>query len=304
MPIGPARMSLLDHIGELRMRLVRIVVCLIVAACVFYLATPTVAQFLLQPVSEFMPKDDAGRVMLNVFGAFDAFQVRFTLSLWCAAVATAPVILWQLIAFFLPALKPRERKWFVPTFAVAVALFLFGVVFCYLVILHPAFEFLTDQASGFATVMPEADRWIDIILKFELGFGCAFELPLLVFYLVIFNIVPYKKLRASWRIVYVVLLTFSAVITPDASPVTMMLMFAAMVSLYELSLLAARIGLKRRIKRQEEQRKQDELDRAEAKQEFARMKKAAQRHFWGDGVEEAADSNGAEPSATGRGGKE
>lgn len=287
MPIGPARMSLLDHVGELRMRLVRIVVCLVVAACVFYLATPTVAQFLLQPVSEFMPHNEAGDIVLNVFGAFDAFQVRFTLSLWCAAVATAPVILWQLLAFFLPALKQRERKWFVPTFAVAVALFMFGVVFCYCIILHPAFEFLTDQAAGFAAILPEADKWIDIILKFELGFGCAFELPLLVFYLVIFNIVPYAKLRASWRVVYIVLLTFSAVITPDASPVTMMLMFAAMLALYELSLLAARVGLKKRIKSQEERRKQDELDAAEAKEEFSRIKKAAQRHFWGDEVDEA-----------------
>lgn len=224
MPIGPARMSLLDHLGELRMRLVRIVVCLIIAACVFYLATPTITQLLLMPVSEFIPKDANGQAALNVFGAFDAFQVRFTLALWTAAVATAPVILWQLLAFFLPALKPRERKWFVPTFAVAVFLFLFGVVFCYFIILHPAFEFLTDQALGFATILPEADKWIDIILKFELGFGCAFELPLIVFYLVIFNVIPYTKLRASWRIVYIVLLTFSAVITPDASPVTMMLM--------------------------------------------------------------------------------
>lgn len=282
MPIGPARMSLLDHLGELRMRLVRIVVCLIIAACVFYLATPTITQLLLMPVSEFIPKDANGQAALNVFGAFDAFQVRFTLALWTAAVATAPVILWQLLAFFLPALKPRERKWFVPTFAVAVFLLLFGVVFCYFIILHPAFEFLTDQASGFATILPEADKWIDIILKFELGFGCAFELPLIVFYLVIFNVIPYAKLRASWRIVYIVLLTFSAVITPDASPVTMMLMFAAMLALYELSLLAARIGLKKRIERQEARKKQDELEAAEAKEEFVRMKQAAQRHFWGD----------------------
>lgn len=282
MPIGPARMSLLDHLGELRMRLVRIVVCLIIAACVFYLATPIITQLLLMPVSEFIPKDANGQAALNVFGAFDAFQVRFTLALWTAAVATAPVILWQLLAFFLPALKPRERKWFVPTFAVAVFLFLFGVVFCYFIILHPAFEFLTDQASGFATILPEADKWIDIILKFELGFGCAFELPLIVFYLVIFNVIPYAKLRASWRIVYIVLLTFSAVITPDASPVTMMLMFAAMLALYELSLLAARIGLKKRIERQEARKKQDELEAAEAKEEFVRMKQAAQRHFWGD----------------------
>ncbi len=95
--------------------------------------------------------------------------------------------------------------------------------------------------------------YIDIIIKFEVAFGFAFELPLVIFYLVIFDIVPYKKLRSSWRVVYVVLMVLCAIITPDASPVTMLLLFAAMIALYEVSLLAARIVLARRIKRQNEE---------------------------------------------------
>ena len=73
---------------------------------------------------------------------------------------------------------------------------------------------------------------------------------LIVFYLVVFGIVPYKKLRGSWRVVYVVMMVISAMITPDASPVTMLLLFAAMIVLYEGSLLIARIVLSRKIKRQ------------------------------------------------------
>ena len=282
MPIGPARMSLMEHLGELRMRLVRIIVCLIIAIVVFYLATPTVANFLLLPVADFMPKAEDGTVALNVLGAFDAFSVRMQIALWTSLVACMPIILWQMLAFFLPALKPKERKWFIPTFFAAVALFLFGTVFCYLIILNPAFEWLTSQAAGFAEILPEASRWIDIIIKFELGFGFAFELPLVVFYLVMFNIIPYKKLRSSWRVVYIVLLTFSAVVTPDASPVTMGLMFAAMVFLYELSLLAARIGLKKRIKAKAEKEAQEEQERQEAKEELRSLKKSFDKHLWGD----------------------
>lgn len=281
MPIGPARMSLMEHLGELRMRLVRIVVCLLVATLVFYLSTNTVVQFLLTPVAEFLPQDESGKAILNVLGAFDAFAVRFTVALWTALVATAPITLWQILAFFLPALKPRERKWFIPTFVVAVALFIIGTVFCYLVILHPAFEWLTDQASGFATILPEASQWVDIIIKFELGFGLGFELPLVVFYLVMFNIVSYAKLRSSWRYVYVALLIFSAMVTPDASPVTMGLMFAAMVILYEISLLAARVGLKRRIKAQEARRKVEAAEAEEAKQELKNLKTRFDDHLWG-----------------------
>ncbi|MEG0845102.1 MAG: twin-arginine translocase subunit TatC [Raoultibacter sp.] len=278
MPVGPARMPLFDHLGELRMRLVRIVACLAVAVCVFYMATPTVAQFLLQPVWEFMPHDDQGLALLNVFGAFDAFSVRFKISLWTSIVACAPVILWQILAFFLPALKPSERKWFIPTFAAATSLFIFGTVFCYLIILNPAFQWLTDQAQGFAQVMPEAKLWIDIIIKFELGFGFAFELPLIIFYLVMFDVVSYSKLRKSWRMVYLVLLVISAMVTPDASPVTMALMFAAMVVLYEGSLLIARLALGKRVKKQKEELEREAAEEEEwqAEREAKKRKKLAE----------------------------
>ncbi|NGM17706.1 twin-arginine translocase subunit TatC [Eggerthellaceae bacterium zg-893] len=250
MPIGPARMPLFDHLGELRMRLVRIVVCLAVAVVVFYMATPTMGQFLLLPIAEYLPRAADGSVALVALDPFESFSVRFLISMWAAIVACAPVILWQLLAFFLPALKPSERKWFVPTFAVAVFLFVFGTVFCYAIILDPAFQWLTDQAIGLGYVEPRMSTYVDIIIKFELAFGLAFELPLIIFYLVIFDVVPYKKLRGSWRIVYVALMILSAMATPDASPITMVLMFAALIALYEVSLLLARIVLAKRIKKQ------------------------------------------------------
>ena len=272
MPIGPARMPLMDHLGELRMRLVRIVVALLIAICVFYMATPTVAQFLLMPISEFLPTDSNGYAVLTALDPFESFSVRFIISFWMSIVACAPLILWQILAFFLPALKPKERKWFIPTFAAATALFIFGTIFCYLVILHPAFQWLTDQSLGFAEVTARANSYIDIIIKFELGFGLAFELPLIVFYLVVFGVVPYSKLRKSWRYVYITLLVISAMVTPDASPVTMLLMFAAMVALYELSLLISRIVLGNRIKEQAAKEAAEAAEEAEWQEEWKKMR--------------------------------
>ena len=272
MPIGPARMPLMDHLGELRMRLVRIVVALLVGICVFYLATPTVAQFLLAPIAEFLPADENGYAVLTALDPFESFSVRFIISFWMAIMACAPLILWQILAFFLPALKPKERKWFIPTFAAATALFIFGTVFCYLIILHPAFQWLTDQSIGFAEITARANSYIDIIVKFEIGFGLAFELPLIVFYLVVFGVIPYAKLRASWRYVYIGLLVVSAMVTPDASPVTMLLMFAAMVALYEASLLVSRVVLGKRVKEQEEQAKRDAEEEAAMMAEWKAMR--------------------------------
>lgn len=266
MPIGPARMPLLEHLGELRMRVTRIVVVLLVATIIFYFATPTVMTILTWPIQDVL--DQYGIESLAVLDPFEGFGVRFLVSVWTGVVATSPVILWQLLAFFLPALKPKERKWFIPTFVAAVCLFMAGTVFCYALILHPAFQWLMDQAGEFATVMARAETYIDIIIKFELGFGLAFELPLIVFYLVIFNIVPYKKIRSKWREVYVGLMIISAMATPDASPVTMLLMFAAMIGLYELSLLIARVALAKRIKKQNEELAREEAETQEMIAEF------------------------------------
>lgn len=277
MPVGAARMPLFDHLGELRMRLVRIVACLAISVFVFYLASLTVADILMMPVSDFLPKGENGKIQLNIFGGLDAFTFRFMVSFWISLVVCMPVILWQILAFFLPALKPKERRWFIPTFAAGVGLFIFGTVFCYFIILPPAFEWLTDQAGDLLVIMPEAKQWLDLIIKFEIGFGLAFELPLIIFYLVIFDIVPYKKLRSNWRTVYVALMVISAMVTPDASPITMLLMCAAMVGLYELSLFIARIALRRRIKRQNEELAQEEVEQTEeqAAREKDRAKKKA-----------------------------
>ena len=267
-------MPLFDHLGELRMRLVRIVACLAIAVVVFYMATPTMGQFLLQPIFDFLPKNADGSLALIALDPFESFATRFKISIWASIVACSPVILWQILAFFLPALKPKERKWFVPTFGAAVALFVFGTVFCYLIILNPAFEWLTDQAAGLGEIAPRMSSYIDMIIKFEIGFGFAFELPLVVFYLVIFDIVTYKKLRGAWRTVYVALMVISAMVTPDASPVTMLLMFAALLVLYEGSLLISRIVLGKRIKKQNEELAREEAEEEELKQEMLARKKA------------------------------
>jgi sec-independent protein translocase protein TatC len=237
--VGTARMPLFDHIGELRRRLVIIVIALLIAACVMYTITPGLIQFLIDPIRQYMPDDGS----LNVLTPLGGFTIRFKVAMFASVIVTTPVWLWQLMGFFLPALKPNERRWVVPTFLTGVLLFVAGNVFCYCVILSPSFGWMFDQTNDFATIFADATEFINLILLFEIGFGIAFELPIIVFYLIIFNVVPYKKLRNSWRVVYIVLLVISAVVTPDASPVTMFLMFAAMLVLYEGSLLVARIAL-------------------------------------------------------------
>ena len=239
----------MDHLGELRRRLMICLVSLFCAAVFLYMITPQIITFLIAPIKPYL--DDSSNLLV-VLSPLGGFTIRFKVAFFAAFIVCAPVTLWEFMAFLLPALKPRERKWVIPTFVIGVLLFIVGTIFCYFIILDPAFAWMLGQTQDVAEVLPDATEYVKLIMLFEIGFGVAFELPPVVFYLIVFNIVPYKKLRASWRVVYIVLMVISAFITPDASPITMLLMFAAMAGLYEAALLVSRIVLSKKISSKDE----------------------------------------------------
>jgi len=253
MPVGQAQMPLFDHLGELRRRLTVVFVSLLVVTLGLYFVGDLLILFLIQPIAEYIsggePVNNLEELknVLVILDPFGGFALRFKVAFVFSILVTSPIWIWQLLGFFVPALNPRERRWVLPAFFVAILLFVLGMVFCYIVILDPAFEWMISQAGSYAQVIAEAPQYINTILLFQVGFGLAFELPLVVFFLTVFNIVPYKKLRQSWRVVYIVLMVVCAVVTPDANPITMILMFAAMLVLYEGSLLVSRIVLTRRL---------------------------------------------------------
>ena len=183
----------------------------------------------------------------TIFGPWGTFGLRFQVAFYASIVVGAPIIIWQVMAFFLPALKEKERRYVVPTFMAAVILFVMGVAFCYLVILSAGLQWILAQGAGVVAVVPDAQKFFEGVILLLIGFGAGFELPIVVFYLVIFNIVPYAKLRSQWRVVYVVLMFVASAATPDWSPWTMGGLFVALGVLYEASMLFARVTLRRRI---------------------------------------------------------
>lgn len=242
MPISPKRMPFFDHIAELRRRLGVIAFALGIGSTVLYTWGWKIFDFMMAPISPLL--NGQKWVVLSPWGTFGQ---RFTVAFYAAIVVTSPIIIWQVMAFFLPALKPKERRYVVPTFIAMVLLFALGVFFCYDVILSKAFQWILSQAGQNIAAMPDAKLYFQGVSLLLLGFGVGFELPVVVFYLVIFNIVPYAKLRAGWRYVYVVLMIVASVATPDWSPWTMGALFVSLILLYELSMLLARVVLARRI---------------------------------------------------------
>lgn len=242
MPISPKRMPFFEHLDELRKRLAIIAGVIFFGSMVLYAFAPQIYDFFMAPI---MPIFDGKQLV--TLNPFENFTLRFKISLYATLVAGSPIIIWQVFAFFLPALKPKERKWVMPTFLAMVALFIGGVVFCHTIVLPAAFSWMVDQAWQTVTVMPSASTYFQGAVLLVIAFGIGFQLPVVVFYLVLFDIIPYAKLRANWRVAYIVMMIVASIATPDWSPVTMGALFIALVVLYEASLLLARVLLRKRI---------------------------------------------------------
>lgn len=229
-------MPLFDHLAELRRRVTIIAVSLLVSSVIIYFATPTLIDIMTDPLREALDGSQ-----LTILTALGGFTIRFKVAMFFGVIVCTPIIIWETLGFFLPALKPSEQRWVVPTVLALVGLFFLGMVFCYFVIQRAAFGWLLEQTAGTFQSIPDAEDYLNVFMLLEIGFGIAFELPLVIFYLSILHIVTYATFRSQWRYIYVGLLTLSAITTPDASPVTMVLMFGALIALYEVALVAARL---------------------------------------------------------------
>ena len=239
-------MSFFSHLGELRTRLTWIVVAILGGSLGLYHWGWDIYEFVMRPIIPHL----GDTPLVSPFIAtnpFEFFTMRFMIAMFAAAVFTSPIWVYQLMAFFLPALKPKERKWFYPIFSAMVVFFITGVVFCWLFVLGPGFGWLLDQGGQTVQMLPKATEFFRGVSLFLLGFGLGFQTPVVVFGLIVMEIVPYKKLRANWRTSYVVIMVIASVATPDWSWVTMLSLFSAMVALYEGALFVSKIVLRKRI---------------------------------------------------------
>ena len=246
MPIEPKRMAFFEHLGELRRRLAWVVFVVFGGAVGLYYWGWDIFEMLMLPIAPHVEPDVLNTAYI-VTNPFAEFAMRFKVALFASAIVTSPITIYHTMAFFLPALKPQERKWFVPVFSAMVVFLVMGVAFCWLYVLGPGFGWLLSQGGETVTMLPKADEFFRGVTLFLLGFGLGFQTPVVVFGLIVMGIVPYEKMRENWRIAYIVIMVIASVATPDWSWVTMLSLFAAMLVLYEGSLIVAKIALRRRI---------------------------------------------------------
>lgn len=179
---------------------------------------------------------------LAFYGPTEALFASIKVSLLAALILSLPVIFYQCWKFIEPALLPKEQRWAIPLFAVAGGLFALGLVFCNAVILPLVIDlFVSFGLDRDITPQLSVGTYIDFNVKFLLIFGCAFELPLAMSLAAMTGAVSSGAFARYRKHAVLLCLIISAIVTPDATLFTMLLMAVPLMALYEIGILGARL---------------------------------------------------------------
>ena len=247
--MAEVRMSFIEHLEELRRRIIVMFLSLVVAIGIGYIYAWEILDILKEPaVRAGIPLDLYYKTVL------EPFTVRFTVAMYAAIILAFPVILYEIIAYITPALRKRERKFMYWALFFIIIFFMAGILFCYLYILPVGLDWLIGQAEGQITPVLMAGDYVSLVVLLMLAVGIAFETPLVVWLVVRLGIVTPQRLHKNWRWAVIIILALAALITPDWNPITMMLVALPMFVLYEGSILMAILA------RRSSDRKKEELE--------------------------------------------
>ncbi|XWX05553.1 twin-arginine translocase subunit TatC (plasmid) [Aggregatilineales bacterium SYSU G02658] len=233
------RMSLLDHLNELRQRLTKAVLALVVGTIIGAVVAGEVFEYLLSPYCVLQAVTDC---RLQVLGPTEGIVAYFRVALMLGAIIAIPVLTYQILMFVVPGLTRKERRFVLMALPAITLLFLTGVAFAWFVLMPPALGFL----QGFMPTLfkPEwtADLYLSFITALIFWMGVAFEMPLVLFVLALLGFVRAGTLARNWRIAVVLASIAAAFITPTVDPVNMMLVMLPLMGLYLISIGLVWIG--------------------------------------------------------------
>lgn len=245
-------MTLVAHLTELRNRVAKALLALLVAAAVaFWWYEHGLGDFIRAPYCGLEPElryggdTDCGLLITDVFGGV---FIRLKVSLLAGAVLSAPVWLYQLWAFITPGLKRNEKRYGITFVLVSSTLFALGAVLAY-VSLSAGLELLLGLAGDGVVIALTAQDYIGFVLSLLVAFGVSFEVPLVAVALNAVGVLSYDVLRRSRRWIFFLTIVFAAFVTPTQDPFTMLLMAGPMIVLFELAIQVARLVDRRRARR-------------------------------------------------------
>ncbi len=228
----------LEHLEELRWRIVKISIAVAVGATVAFVFRGWLFDVLTRPY-QIALGDDA----LNQFQVTEGFSVAMRLSLFGGLVLASPVVFYQIWAFVNPALTKRERRWTIPIVTALVVLFTAGVVFGYY-ILPRGLEFLLGIQPGLNSMIGASD-YFSVTLRFLLVFGVAFEFPVFLFAAAAVGLVGSDQLKRGRRWAILIIVVVGAVVTPTGDPLTLTALSVPLYLLYEITIWLVKLILRR-----------------------------------------------------------
>lgn len=233
-------MPLVEHLNELRSRLIKMILAIAVGAVVVWVFYQPILDFLKAPLED---ADPNARLILT--DPLQGLATRMKVAGYGGIALATPVLLWQLWRFITPGLYPKERRLAVPFVASGVVLFALGASLAYWT-LPRALGFLISIGGEDIEAFYTPDKYIQLITYMMLAFGAGFEFPIILVFLQLAGVLSYQRL-ASWRryaIIGIVVLV--AVITPSGDPISLAVLSVPMYLFYEASILIGRIISRRR----------------------------------------------------------
>jgi sec-independent protein translocase protein TatC len=240
------RMTLIEHLTELRNRLIKVAVAVVIGMAVAFALYPQIFEFLIQPYKDIANTDNSlAPGELVSFDPLEGFSVRMKLAGYGGIALAMPVILWQLWRFVTPGLYPHEKRYAIPFIISALTLFALGAGLAYYT-LPRALEFLVEIGGDDLITAYSPGKYFTLITYMMLAFGVGFEFPILLVFLQLAGILEVSTLQKGRRYAIVGILVLVAVITPSGDPISMLMLSVPMVVFYELSIVIGRLIATRR----------------------------------------------------------
>jgi len=237
------RMTLMEHLTELRKRLIISFGAVAVGAIVCWIAYPQIIDFLLKPYCDTKSAEEGCR--LYVQNPLEPLNVRLSVASYGGIIIAMPVILWQLWRFISPGLMPKEKRYAIPFMVSGVALFALGGGLAYWS-LPRALQFLQSLGGASFEEIFSPIEYVGFVIKMIVAFGIGFEFPILLIFLQILGILHNRTLRAVRQYAIVGIVVVVAVITPSGDPYTLMVMSVPMYLFYEIAILFGRLRERRK----------------------------------------------------------
>jgi sec-independent protein translocase protein TatC len=232
------RLSLVEHLDELRSRLIVCVVVLGVALALCFWQNNLLLEFAQGP----LPDD---RDQLITFGVTEPFTTTLTVATYGALVLALPFLLWQIYAYVLPAFSRSERKAVLPILILFPILFLAGIAFAYFVVMPAAVKFLLNFNDSQFNIQVRAKDYYSFFGLTMVAGGLVFQMPLVILAITRLGIVSVQQIAKNRRYAYLILAIIAAAL-PGVDPISMLIELVPLLVLFELSILLAKVFDRRR----------------------------------------------------------